>query len=98
MRFEGKVLLATGGGSGLAAAVSVLRVSDQVYYSRQEPITSQRLPDYTLANVRLQRSLPRSSASIYVGVDNLFDERYEEEYGSPQATRVIYTGLTLRRR
>ena len=83
---------------GLSASVSVLRVLDQVYYSRQEPITIGRLPDYTLANVRLQRSLPRSTASIYVGVDNLFDERYEEEYGSPQATRVIYTGLTLRRR
>jgi hypothetical protein len=30
-------------------------------------------------------------------VDNLFAERYEEEYGSPQATRVVYAGLTVRR-
>jgi hypothetical protein len=31
-------------------------------------------------------------------VDNLFDQYYEEEYGAPQATRVVYTGFTLRRR
>jgi outer membrane receptor protein involved in Fe transport len=83
---------------GLSASVSALRVSDQVYYSRQEPITSRRLPDYTLASARLQQSLAGGIASLYAGVDNLFDERYEEEYGSPQATRVIYAGLTIRRR
>jgi hypothetical protein len=35
---------------------------------------------------------------LYVGADNLLDERYEEEYGSPAATRVLYGGLSLRSR
>lgn len=83
---------------GLSASVSVMRVSDQVYYARQEPITSRRLPDYTLAGARLQQTFAGGLASLYAGADNLFDERYEEEYGSPQATRVIYAGLTIRRR
>jgi len=82
---------------GLSAALTLLRVSDQVYYSRQAPVTSRRLPDYTLANARLQHSLQDGAMSIYAGVDNLFDRRYEEEYGSPQATRVVYAGLSLRR-
>jgi outer membrane receptor protein involved in Fe transport len=83
---------------GLSASVSALRVTDQVYYSRREPITSRQLPDYTLARARLQQSLAGGIASLYAGVDNLFDVRYEEEYGSPQATRVMYAGLTIRRR
>jgi outer membrane cobalamin receptor len=81
---------------GLSASISVLYVADQVFYSRQEPITSARLPDYTLANTRVEQTLFRGAASVYLGVDNLFDERYEEEYGSPQATRVVYGGLSVR--
>ena len=83
---------------GLSASVSALRVSDQLYYSRQAPMTSRRLPDYTLASVRLQQSLAGGFASLYAGADNLFDERYEEEYGSPQPTRMLYAGFTIRRR
>lgn len=81
---------------GLSASVTVLHVADQVFYSREEPITSAQLPDYTVANARVEQSLFRGAASISVGVDNLFDERYEEEYGSPQATRVVYGGLSVR--
>jgi outer membrane receptor protein involved in Fe transport len=81
--------------SGFSAAVAVLRVANQVYYSRQEPITSRRLPDYTLANARLAQEFFGGRTSIYLGVDNLLDERYEEEYGSPQATRVVYGGVSF---
>jgi outer membrane receptor protein involved in Fe transport len=81
---------------GLSATLAVLGVADQVYYSRQAPITSRRLPDYTLANARLAQPLFGGKTRIYLGVDNIFDERYEEEYGSPQATRVVYGGLSVR--
>jgi len=33
---------------------------------------------------------------VYAGVDNLFDEDYEESYGLPQAGRLLYTGLVYK--
>jgi outer membrane cobalamin receptor len=83
---------------GLAAALAVTRVANQVFYSRQEPIVRRRLPDYTLANARVEQRLLGGATSVYLGVDNLLDERYEEEYGSPQATRVVYGGISIRSR
>jgi outer membrane cobalamin receptor len=33
--------------------------------------------------------------SIYGGLDNVFDEAYEESYGFPQSGRVAYIGLDV---
>jgi outer membrane cobalamin receptor len=54
------------------------------------------LPDYTLVGVRLEQQLPRFPLSVYGGVDNLFDEAYEESYGFPLARRVGYLGIDVR--
>jgi outer membrane receptor protein involved in Fe transport len=83
---------------GLHAALAVTRVADQVYYSRQDPVVGRRLPDYTLANARLEQRVFDGATSVYLGADNLLDEKYEEEYGSPQATRTLYGGITVRTR
>jgi outer membrane cobalamin receptor len=82
----------------LTASLTLLHVADQVYYSRRGPVERRHLPDYTLVGARLAQSLGRSGVQLYVGADNLLDERYEEEYGSPAATRVLYGGLSLRSR
>jgi outer membrane receptor protein involved in Fe transport len=81
---------------GLQAAVTLLRVADQVYYSRREPVESRELPDYTLTGLRLRQRLPVAGVSLYLGAHNLFDVAYEEQYGSPMATRVLYAGARVR--
>ena len=81
---------------GLETSASALRVIDQVYYSRQAPVDARRLPDYTLAAIRVALPLLRGTSTVYAGADNLFDAHYEEEYGSPAATRVVYVGASFR--
>jgi outer membrane receptor protein involved in Fe transport len=81
---------------GLTAAVWLLHVGSQVYYSRREPVEQATLPDYTLVGLRLTQALWHRRADAYLGADNLFDVAYEEEYGAPQATRIVYGGLAVR--
>jgi outer membrane cobalamin receptor len=81
---------------GLTAAVSVLHVGGQVYYSRREPVAQAALPAYTLVGLRLAQQLLHGRAEAYVGADNVLNVAYEEEYGSPQATRTVYGGLAAR--
>lgn len=81
---------------GLDASASVLYVGDQYYYTRQAPVLQARLPSHTLAAVRLAQRLPRTPLDVVVGSDNLFDSRYVQEYGYPQATRQVYGGIDAR--
>jgi outer membrane cobalamin receptor len=81
--------------SGLGASLTVLSVAGQLYYSRTDPSVFRELPDYVVANVRVSQALLSGKLRLHAGVDNLFDERYEEEYGSPRPTRVVYGGLSV---
>jgi vitamin B12 transporter len=81
---------------GARLAASYLRVADQFYYSRQAPVEKARLPAYTLVNARISQPVLADRADLYVGADNLLDVAYEDEYGSPQATRVVYGGVSIR--
>jgi outer membrane receptor protein involved in Fe transport len=92
LTFEGRYAL----GSGLATSVSVLHVGRQVYYSRREPVQQATLPPYTLVGARLTHGLFAGRVEGYVGAENLLNDAYEEEYGAPQATRMVYAGLSAR--
>lgn len=81
---------------GLRPSLSILHIADQVFYSRREPVEQRQLNDYTLVDLRLAQSLRQAPAEIYLGVDNLLDEAYEEAYGFPQARRTLYGGISLR--
>jgi vitamin B12 transporter len=81
---------------GVTASLSVLHVAGQVYYSRQEPVEQAGLPDYTVTGLRLTRPFRNGPVDVYLGVDNVFNVAYEEQYGFPQATRVVYGGIRLR--
>ena len=37
--------------------------------------------------------LSNTDIDLYVGVNNLFDENYEQSYGQPQAGQTIYGGV-----
>jgi vitamin B12 transporter len=81
---------------GVTVSVSVLHVAGQVFYSRREPVEQAPLPDYTLTGLRLTRQVGKGPLEFFAGVDNLFDVAYEEQYGFPQATRVLYGGMSVR--
>ncbi len=81
---------------GFAATATASRVAGQYYYSRQEPVEKGQLPDYTIVGLRLVQDLSWQNAAVYAGADNLFDVGYEEEYGSPRATRTLYVGARVR--
>lgn len=91
--FEGKYTF----DFGFSVYLNVLHVADQVYYSRKTtPLIKAWLNDFTLVNMRFSQEFLRRHLALYVGVDNLFDEDYEESYGFPQPGRYVYGGMKFR--
>ncbi|RJP15291.1 MAG: TonB-dependent receptor [Candidatus Abyssobacteria bacterium SURF_5] len=80
---------------GLSAYLSILRVADQVVYSRTEPLVKDDFDDYTVVNAKLEQAFLDNLLRVYVGVENLFDEEYEESYALPRPGRFIYAGGRL---
>jgi vitamin B12 transporter len=80
---------------GLSAYMNVLHVADQVLYSRTTPLEEKNLDDYTLVNLKIDQDLLKGRLNFYLGVDNVFDEDYEESYGFPQTGRFIYGGVRI---
>ncbi|MGD0623858.1 MAG: TonB-dependent receptor [Thermodesulfobacteriota bacterium] len=83
---------------GLSPYLSILYVGNQYFYTKNSitPVQKAKLNDYTLVNVKLSQRLVNNIVTLYVGVDNLFDQNYETSYGFPQAGRFIYGGVELR--
>lgn len=84
--------------SGFSSYVSVLYVGNQYFYTKNNvtPVQKAKLNDYTLVAVKLSRKLLDNRATVYIGVNNLFDVNYETSYGLPQAGRFIYGGFEFR--
>jgi outer membrane cobalamin receptor len=80
---------------GLTAYTSFVYLADQVTYSRTEPLTKKDLADYALVNAKLEQALFDNLLHLHAGVDNIFDEDYEESYAFPSPGRFIYGGVRL---
>lgn len=70
-------------------------VADQVYYSRSLPLVQAHAGDYALINLSINRPV-KDRYDIVMGIDNLFDQLYEQAYGLPREGRAVL--LTLRGR
>lgn len=78
---------------GLIVYAGLMHLTDQVY----DGDTDQgELGDITLVDLKIEQRIYKELCSLYVGVDNLFDEEYEESYGFPQAGRTTYAGMKIR--
>lgn len=66
-----------------------------MYYSRSLPLAQAHAADYALVNLSMNR-LVKDRYDMVLGVDNLFDQLYEQAYGLPREGRTIL--LTLRGR
>ena len=85
---------------GFTPYASLVYVADQYYYSRGgslwEDPDKAKLDDYTVINVKLNQKIADDTVTVYVGVENAFDENYEQSYGYPLAGRFFYTGIEFR--
>jgi outer membrane cobalamin receptor len=84
--------------SGFSPYFSVLYVGNQFCYTKNNisPVQKAPLNNYTLVNVTLNQKVLDNKMSLYVGVQNLFDENFETSYGFPRAGRFIYGGIEFR--
>ncbi len=80
---------------GLSARLSVLHIRGQYFYSRTTPLMKKRLNDYTIFNLNCIQKISNNGIGIDVGIQNLFDEEYEQSYGLPQPGRIMYGGFSF---
>jgi outer membrane cobalamin receptor len=83
---------------GLTPYVALTYIGDQYTYTKSSvsPVQKMKMEDFTLINVKLTQKLMKDMWSLYIGVDNLFDENYETSYGYPQRGRFLYGGVEFR--
>jgi len=81
---------------GLRVSGEVIYVANQYLYDKKTETQKKELGDFTLVNLKLSQKIPTTPLEIYGGVDNLFDENYEESYGLPQPGRLLYAGLVYK--
>ncbi len=79
---------------GLSVYASLMHLMDQVHYAND--FTKGKIKDFTIVDLKLEQHLLNEQWYIYAGVDNLFDENYEESYGFPQPGRTAYVGVKVK--
>jgi len=82
---------------GLSVYGSTWWVADSYYDPRVNVDTNPQrtLDNYWLADCRINKAtrLGSTDVDLYLGVNNLFDEDYEQSYGLPQAGQTFYGGV-----
>jgi vitamin B12 transporter len=83
---------------GLTPYFAFTYIGDQYTYTKSSAPLVQKLQlkDFALVNVKLTQKLMKDTWTLYIGVDNLFDENYETSYGVPQRGRFLYGGVEFR--
>ncbi|QWV94247.1 TonB-dependent receptor [Geomonas oryzisoli] len=83
---------------GASAYLAVNHVANQFFYTKDsvQVVQKAKLDDYTVVNLKLSQKLIEDRVTLYVGVNNLFDQNYETSYGFPQPGRYIYGGFEYR--
>jgi outer membrane cobalamin receptor len=82
---------------GVSAHLKFLHVADNVYYTRNPPFLQGALVAANRLDLRLRWQPAASRYSTYVGVDNLFDAYFEDEYALPAPGRTLFGGVSWRR-
>jgi len=81
---------------GLSAYTVTWWVKDSYYDPNRNPDTNdqKRLENYVLTDCRINKktSFSKGDLDLYVGVNNLFDEDYEQSYGFPREGQFFYGG------
>ncbi len=79
---------------GLTAYAGAQYITDNYYYSDTDPVEQDKLPSVFLVDFKLNKSAANGAIDLYLGIDNVFDEDYQQSYGYPLAGRTFYGGAT----
>ncbi len=79
---------------GLTAYAGAQYITDSYYYSVDGNEEQDKLDDIFLVDFKLNKSAAKGAIDLYLGIDNVFDEDYEQSYGFPLAGRTFYGGAT----
>jgi outer membrane cobalamin receptor len=78
---------------GLTTYAAAQYITNNYYYS-SDGTEQDELPSVFLVDFKLNKSAANGAIDLYLGVDNMFDEDYEQSYGFPLAGRTFYGGAT----
>lgn len=70
-----------------------LYVDEQIFYTRNAPFVAAQLKEVSRVDLRLHWHPSTSRFSAYLGIDNLLDENYADEYALPAPGRTIFVGV-----
>ena len=79
---------------GLTAYGSLMFLNNQYDYGNFG--AQYKLDDITLVNLKVDQALWKNRIHLYVGVDNLLDDDYNEGIGYPAPGRYLYGGCKFR--
>ncbi len=71
-------------------------LADQVVSSRTLPVQQESLANYALVDGKISRSFLHDSLAVYVGVNNIFDQKSDIGPGFPLEGRFVYGGIRTR--
>lgn len=77
---------------GTALYAGVRYVGNQYTYNEIATL-KKRMDDFTVVDLKLSQAFLENTLKLYAGVNNLFDEDYEESYGFPRPGRALYCGF-----
>ena len=77
---------------GTSLYASVQYVANQYTYN-DDATEKKRMDDFTVVDLKLSHAFLDDALKVYAGVNNLFDEDYEESYGFPRPGRALYCGI-----
>jgi len=85
---------------GLSAYASARWVTDSYYNGEGKnagSVPQKRLDNYVLADCRINKktTFGKNDLDLYIGVNNLLDEDYEQSYGLPQDGQTFYGGINF---
>lgn len=71
-------------------------LANQVVSSRTLPVQQESLANYALVDGKISRSFLHDSLAVYVGVNNIFDQKSDIGPGFPLEGRFVYGGIRTR--
>ncbi|MGO9414827.1 MAG: TonB-dependent receptor plug domain-containing protein [Syntrophobacteraceae bacterium] len=80
---------------GTSVNATLLYVANQ-YDVSTDGLQALPMPSYTVVDMKINQTLMNNTVDLYIGVRNLFDQNYADNYGYPQAGRTIYGGVKYR--
>ena len=79
-------------GFDIYVLATIEHVRDQYYYNNNNSLKG-KLPNYSIVNMKIEKSFTKKDLNLYVGANNIFDENYFESYALPREGRSIYGGV-----